>query len=1037
MRQALLFFIISTFAGIFKLSAQSLVSTSPSIFTADQSVTITYDATQGNAGLTGVSSVHMHAGVILSGSTGTVWSNVVGQWGNPASAGQMTSLGGNKWQITIPNVRTYFGVATGVPIYRIGMVFRESGPCGGFGGASANCKEGKTAAGTDIFIEVSQGGFDVAFSAPVNFPIFKNAGETLSITASASQSSSLSIKVNGIEKAQVASAATISYDHIVAESGLVTVLLTANNGTETKERSFTYLVRSAAINQSRPVGLANGINYNSSDPSKATLVFLAPQKSSVYVVGDFNDWKILPSYQMKKDGEYFWLELIELTSGSEYAFQYLVDENLYVADPYSEKILDPSNDQFIPITVYPNLKAYPSGKATGIVSVLQTGQTDYVWQASNYIRPDKEKLIVYELLVRDFETDKSFQGAINRLDYLKDLGINAIELMPIMEFSGNNSWGYNPIFYFAPDKAYGTKNKLKELIDKAHERGIAVILDMVLNQADFEFPYVKMYWDNGKPATTNPWFNRDATHPFNVFFDFNHDSPYTENLVDDINKYWITEYKFDGFRFDLSKGFTQTVNTDVGAWSGYDQSRIDNLTRMANKIWETDTDCYVILEHLGVDSEEAVLANNGMMLWGIMHEAYKQNSLGFSGNSDISRSFYKNRSATWNNPESIVAYMESHDEQRIMYDNIQFGSKSGSYDIKSLPVALERVKAASAFLYSIPGPKMIWQFGELGYEVSIDFNGRTGEKPIRWEYNEDVSRQRLRNTISHLFKLKSEYSVFNTESVVIQGGTSLSKQIVLKSEPYTATPTSMDDMNVVIVGNFDVVPKAISANFPHTGQWYDYFSQEEILDATVTPFALTLQPGEFRIYSDIVLPLATQELTAFAKPIKPILNSLLETSDGVRLMWEDNSSVESAYSIFRRQFSESNFELIEQLPSNSVSFVDGSAEASQTYQYYVTATGLSYSTSSDTLEIVTTDVITESQEKFEDKLIYPNPVDNELTIDVSNTVTQLRLFSLSGKLILPPKISTQTWDVSSINAGMYIAEIVTRNRTIRTKLIKN
>jgi 1,4-alpha-glucan branching enzyme len=75
---------------------------------------------------------------------------------------------------------------------------------------------------------------------------------------------------------------------------------------------------------------------------------------------------------------------------------------------------------------------------------------------------------------------------------------------------------------------------------------------------------------------TNKWFNVTATHPFSVFYDMNHESAYTKDYVDTINYYWLNEFKVDGFRFDLSKGFTQVNSgSDVGAWSNYDASRID------------------------------------------------------------------------------------------------------------------------------------------------------------------------------------------------------------------------------------------------------------------------------------------------------------------------------------------------------------------------------------------------------------------------------------------------------------------------------
>src|SRR5690606_34784822 len=117
-------------------------------------------------------------------------------------------------------------------------------------------------------------------------------------------------------------------------------------------------------------------------------------------------------------------------------------------------------------------------------------------------------------------------------------------------------------FLFAPDKYYGSKEKLKKSIDKCHAEGIAGILDIAMNHHDMPNPYGMMdfNFDTGKPTSNNKWFNVDARHPFNVFFDMNHESTYTQSYLDTVNYYWINEYHIDGYRFDLSKGFTQANN---------------------------------------------------------------------------------------------------------------------------------------------------------------------------------------------------------------------------------------------------------------------------------------------------------------------------------------------------------------------------------------------------------------------------------------------------------------------------------------------
>ena len=109
-----------------------------------------------------------------------------------------------------------------------------------------------------------------------------------------------------------------------------------------------------------------------------------------------------------------------------------------------------------------------------------------------------------------------------------------------------------------------------------------------------------------------------------------------------------------------------------------------------------------------------------------------------SGKSNFSWISYLNRG--WTVPAN-VSYMESHDEERLMFKNISFGNSSGGYNVQTESTALDRQELAGAFYFTVPGPKMIWQFGELGYDISIDQNGRTGNKPILWNYFNEPNRK--------------------------------------------------------------------------------------------------------------------------------------------------------------------------------------------------------------------------------------------------------------------------------------------------------
>ena len=159
------------------------------------------------------------------------------------------------------------------------------------------------------------------------------------------------------------------------------------------------------------------------------------------------------------------------------------------------------------------------------------------------------------------------------------------------------------------------------------------------------------------------------------------------------------------------------------------------------------------------NSEEKVLSDHGFMLWGNARNNYLEAAMGYS--SDLSMASYLNLG--WSEP-GLVTYMESHDEERMMYKNIAWGNAGIGYDIKDLRTALNRVRLAATFFFTIPGPKMIWQFGELGYDISIDVNGRTGEKPIKWDYLTDIDRYRLYRFFKLLINLKKTQPAFRTNN---------------------------------------------------------------------------------------------------------------------------------------------------------------------------------------------------------------------------------------------------------------------------------
>ncbi|RZK99052.1 MAG: 1,4-alpha-glucan-branching protein, partial [Hymenobacter sp.] len=474
------------------------------------------------------------------------------------------------------------------------MVFRGTG----------GSPEGKGLGNSNIY---AAPGVQVAFTSPATPNTVVAAGTAVAVSGTATVASTITLTLNGTQVAQQTNATTLSANVTISQQGVNTLALTATDGTTTSTVTTTVIVAPPVTTAALPAGAkADGITYLAGGTS-VILTLTAPKKSFVYVLGEFNNWQTTTAGLMKKTSTVdtdaatgrWWVQVDGLTPGQEYAYQFLVDGQLRVADPYCEKILDSDNDKYIntsDYTVYPNLKAYPTGSTTGIVSVLQTNQAAYTWTATNFKRPARTNMVVYELLMRDFIGRHDYKTLKDTLNYIQRLGVNTIELMPVTEFDGNDNWGYSPCFYFAPDKYYGDKNSLKVLIDECHRRGIAVVLDMVLNHSTGLSPMVQLYGSiSGGPTADNPWFNVVAKHPANVYNDLNHESAYTRYWSKNVMKFWLQEYHVDGYRFDLSKGFTQVMTTNYDDWAKYDASRVAIWQDYYNTLVATDPTMYPIL----------------------------------------------------------------------------------------------------------------------------------------------------------------------------------------------------------------------------------------------------------------------------------------------------------------------------------------------------------------------------------------------------------------------------------------------------------
>ena len=850
------------------MTAQVL-SVTPAFPSQNDTVTIIYDATQGNAALTGVIPVYAHAGLITNQSTSaTDWKHVQGNWGTADANVLMTPLGNNLHKISY-HMPTFYGFGSGVAIQKMAFVFRNAN----------GTTVGRATSGSDIYYDVypANAGLIAQFMSPESTQLIA-INDSLEFVIASTAKCDMKVYDNG-NLAYQDSTKQDSFFLSDTIPGLHTVVLEASDSNTTVYDTAYYAIAPALNVAVLPGGMEMGIN----ELNDTTVFFklYAPGKNRVYVLTSLNDY--MPDTQnamTRTPGGAWWFTEMSVPAGQTFNYQYLIDGSLRVADPYSTQILDPWNDGYISAATYPNLPSYPSGKTTGNVTLYQTAKTPYQWKNTTFQAPNQEELVIYELLIRDFVTSRNYQTLIDTLDYIDRLGVNAIELMPNSEFEGNSSWGYNPMFHMALDKYYGTPDKFKEFVDSCHSRGIAVIADQVFNHAYGLNPIAQMWWDatNNRPAANNPYMNQTCPHPPNCWGnDFDHYVQPTRDYMDRINTFWINEYNIDGIRFDFTKGFTNSSNAD-----SYQSTRISALKRMADTLWDINPDFYVILEHWAPNQEEKELSDYGMMLWGNVVHAYYEAAMGYTANSDFKWGIHKERG--WND-KHLITYMESHDEERAAFQIKSYGNSNGSYDTKTLATLAERKILTSAFMYTIPGPKMLYMFEELGYDVSINDPCRICEKPILWNYYQNQHRQKIYFYTAAMINMRKKYGIFNTNNFnyALNGG---AKRINLNST----------DTNVTVVGNFRVTQGAVYPNFQHTGIWYDYFTGDSVVVSNATA-PITFAPGEWHIYSDVKLEKAAfMALEDIEQPLKPFalypnpssgeLDFLVDFAEGVEVRWE-------------------------------------------------------------------------------------------------------------------------------------------------------
>lgn len=753
-------------------AARSQCTSQPPLMQEDtQNVVIYYHADQGNLGLLNLPSstpVYAHSGVITNLSTsGSDW-KYAPTWGDNSEKYRMEYVSPNLYRLNIGDIRTFYGITNASEVVKkLAFVFRTGD----------NTKEGKGENGTDIFLEVLPDGLQSLLLSSHSGNVIDANDPTVSFNYYCTDPGELTLTVNGNRIATASGTTELTGSYTFTETGNYTVTGTAKVGSETVSSSLSYVVPKQSPQADYPGGVPKMGAVRNGDGS-VTFCLAAPEKFSAMIVGNWNDYTVSDDYTMSYQDyqgvRYFWITVPDLAKGENHIYYYIVDGEKSVGDPYARLVLDPYNDRYISAEVYPDMPQYPFDKVSTVpLAVFNDNLNEYDWQVKDFKGVPSSQLFIYELLLRDFtgtegkaEGNGTVRKAMEKIPYLRQMGVNAVELLPVNEFNGNISWGYNPNFYFAPDKAYGTPDDYKAFIDECHRNGMAVILDVVFNQSDWLHPWYQLY-----PAGKNPFFNATAPHAYSVLNDWNQGYPLVQQQWKDVLRYWLTEYNVDGFRFDLVKGLGNNDSYPNSGDSGtnqYNQSRINNMRALQQAMEEVKPGAYFINENLAGASEENEMAKTGQLNWANINHQGMQYAEGYESDSSLKRFYAPDDARTWG---STVSYLESHDEQRLAYAVGQYGATG----VKGrLQPTCARLGSAAAQMMMAPGAHMVWMFSELANAENTKNptgGNNVDPKTVRWNYLDNQYRKGLYTTYSELGWLRAKNPEMFTQDVTVTNNT--------------------------------------------------------------------------------------------------------------------------------------------------------------------------------------------------------------------------------------------------------------------------
>jgi 1,4-alpha-glucan branching enzyme len=534
----------------------------------------------------------------------------------------------------------------------------------------------------------------------------------------------------------------------------------------------------------------------------------APTINEVFLKGDF-----LPSGKSKlqkdekgyhrgsfdlQDGKYFYI--FELQSKSWFVKE---GELVLVPDPYGKRIDDASGYTLIEVR---NGKLY---------------EREYSWRHDDKPLVPNNKLVIYETHVNDFtggEADSKSRGefkhVIEKLPYLKELGVTALELLPVMNYPGDYSWGYTPRHYFSIQETYGDAYELKRLVDEAHGAGMRVILDVVYNHASVETPLTLIDHDY--------WFHHSVKDPENSWgsqFNYEHVDPNlnihpAREFIKENMRYWIEEFHIDGFRFDAVR--------QIDSYEG-----LNDLVEYAKKIC-ANKPFINIGEHLP-ETPQLVTPGVGPMdsCWQDQFSFRLKERLyegKFRSQGEI-KEIIKPLLRGFPDCTSVINYLSNHDHNRSM----PVMAKAGVFD----DGAFARAHLAATILITSVGIPMIW----MGEEFA-EYKKKTMEaSKIDWQLLKNEPNRNLFNHYANLIRLRLNSDAFGNNNLEFFHDSEENGILgFVRWSDGGARVIVLLNLRDVHWENYEF------KNFPAGGEWVDWISKErltvesESYTCALTPF---------------------------------------------------------------------------------------------------------------------------------------------------------------------------------------------------------